>query len=84
MPWPLAYVEGSPAFTTDDCDNMSHASGSDDDSTSIEDMSDTEILSRSPPLALPRPPVKRNADPRLSLRLYKLLSRSTLALSVEF
>ena len=48
--------------------------------TSLEDMSDGEILANSPPLARPRPPPRPQGDPRLSLRLYKLVSRSAEAL----
>lgn len=51
---------------------------SDDGSTSLEDMSDEQILASSPPLALPRPAPKPTGDPRLSLRLYKLVSRWSL------
>ncbi len=58
------------------CSEISADEVSDDGSTSLEDMSDTEILTSSPPLALPRPAPKPNGDPRLSLRLYKLVSRS--------
>lgn len=58
------------------CSEISADEVSDDGSTSLEDMSDTEILTSSPPLALPRPAPKPTGDPRLSLRLYKLVSRS--------
>ena len=58
------------------CSEISTDEVSDDGSTSLEDMSDTEILTSSPPLALPRPAPKPTGDPRLSLRLYKLVSRS--------
>ncbi len=64
------YLSGSDDISADEV--------SDDGSTSLEDMSDGEILTSSPPLALPRPAPKPTGDPRLSLRLYKLVSRSAI------
>jgi len=65
-------LSGSDISADDASDDVS-----DDGSTSLEDMSDEQILASSPPLALPRPAPKPTGDPRLSLRLYKLVSRWT-------
>ena len=75
----------SEAALTEGCLSGSDISAdevSDDGSTSLEDMSDGEILTSSPPLALPRPAPKSRGDPRLSLRLYKLVSRSVPCFSI--
>ena len=79
LPCTPARDDGASDALTEGCltgSDLSADEVSDDGSTSLEDMSDGEILTSSPPLALPRPAPKSRGDPRLSLRLYKLVSRS--------